>query len=404
MTSHAKHIRAPFGSQTDIGLVRDHNEDSLAVRPPLYVVCDGMGGHAAGEVASEIAVNIISQRTPAHPDAQALGQAVEEANIAILHAAAEGVGRQGMGTTCTAAMLEGERLVVAQVGDSRAYLLHDGVLQQLTRDHSLVADLVESGQITPEEARFHPKRSMITRALGSDPRTQADLYEVNVSEGDRLLLCSDGLYSMVEDDDIRSILGTIVDPQMAARALVDAALEAGGYDNVTVILVDVEGHAKALTQKFARKTKVTAAIIIAMLVAIIVGSVVLFNFFTQNAAYLGEVDGKVAVYQGVPGQIFGGEFSSLREVTDVELSSLQPGVANRIRSNDIRCDSVEDAFELVDRYEEDAKLEGSSKARSSAGEEASKNAEAGSGDDAGAGANAGAGAGENTSSSAGSVG
>ena len=137
--------------------------------PPLFVVADGMGGHAAGEVASEIAVNVIAERAPEHPDANALGRAVQAANHAILKAAHEGRGREGMGTTCTAAMLEGERLVIAQVGDSRAYLLHKGKLQQLTRDHSLMADLIEAGQITPEEARVHPQRSVITRALGSAP-------------------------------------------------------------------------------------------------------------------------------------------------------------------------------------------------------------------------------------------
>ena len=135
---------ATFGSRTDVGCVREHNEDSLAVAPPLYVVCDGMGGHAAGEVASEIAVDVICDRAPAHPDASALGQAVEEANLAIIRAA--------MGCTCTAAMLEKDKLVIAQVGDSRAYLLHKGQMQQLTRDHSLVADLIEAGQITEAEA------------------------------------------------------------------------------------------------------------------------------------------------------------------------------------------------------------------------------------------------------------
>ena len=188
-----------FGSRTDVGCVREHNEDSLVVAPPLYVVCDGMGGHAAGEVASEIAVNVIADRAPATPDAAALGQAVEEANLAIIQAAREGVGRAGMGCTCTAAMLENERLIVAQVGDSRAYLLHGGTLQQITRDHSLMADFIEAGQITPEEARVHPQRSVITRALGSDPRTQPDLFEINVNTGDRLLICSDGLTSMLAD-------------------------------------------------------------------------------------------------------------------------------------------------------------------------------------------------------------
>ena len=191
-----------FGSRTDIGCLRDHNEDSLVVAPPLFAVADGMGGHAAGEVASEIAVNVLAERAPAHPDPEALGRAVEEANRAIIVAAHEGRGREGMGTTMTAAMLEGERLIIAQVGDSRAYLLHQGKLQQLTRDHSLMADMIEAGQLTPEEARTHPNRSVITRALGSDPHTQPDLYEINVETGDRLLICSDGLSGMVCDNDI----------------------------------------------------------------------------------------------------------------------------------------------------------------------------------------------------------
>ena len=186
-----------FGSRTDIGCVRDHNEDSLVVAPPLFAVADGMGGHAAGEVASEIATTVLANQAPKTPDAEALGRAVETANLEIIAAAEDGRGRAGMGTTCTAAILEGERLVVAQVGDSRAYLLHQGKLQQLTRDHSLVAMMVEAGQLTPEEARVHPRRSVITRALGTDPSVQPDLYEIDVQTGDRLLLCSDGLSGMV---------------------------------------------------------------------------------------------------------------------------------------------------------------------------------------------------------------
>ena len=174
-----------FGSRTDIGCLRDHNEDSLVVTPPLFAVADGMGGHAAGEVASEIAVRVLSELAPEHPDVEALGRAIEEANRAVIQAAREGRGRQGMGTTMTAAMLEGERLVIAQVGDSRAYLLHQGKLQQLTRDHSLMADMIEAGQLTPEEARTHPQRSVITRALGSDAHLHPDIYEINVETGDR---------------------------------------------------------------------------------------------------------------------------------------------------------------------------------------------------------------------------
>ena len=342
-----------FGSRTDVGCVREHNEDSLVVAPSLYVVCDGMGGHAAGEVASEIAVNVIADRAPATPDAAALGQAVEEANLAIIQAAREGVGRAGMGCTCTAAMLENERLIVAQVGDSRAYLLHGGTLQQITRDHSLMADFIEAGQITPEEARVHPQRSVITRALGSDPRTQPDLFEINVNTGDRLLICSDGLTSMIEDYEIEDILNRTPDPQIAASKLVNAAIAAGGHDNVTVIVVNVTGFAEVRRRKVARKTKITAAVIIALLVAIFCGAAYAFNYWTTQTAFLGVQDDKVAVYRGVPGELFGATFSQIVEVTDVSVDDLQPGVANRLKTEGVRADSVEEAKDLVDTYREE---------------------------------------------------
>lgn len=342
--------RRTFGSRTDVGRVREHNEDSLVVQPPLYVVCDGMGGHAAGEVASEMAVDIIAQRAPLTADAEQLGQAVEEANLTIIRAAAHGVGREGMGTTCTAAMVEGTRLVIAQVGDSRAYLVHAGRIQQLTRDHSLVADLVESGQITAEEARTHPNRSVITRALGSDPRMQCDLYEMNVDEGDRLLLCSDGLYSMIDDVQIERIMNMYPDAQDAADMLAEAAVDAGGHDNVTAIVVNVMGDAATRHWKLARKTKVTMTVVAILVVLAFIGAFAGFNLWISTVAYLGEVDGRVAVYQGIPGDVLGVSFSNLREVTDVSVDSLQPGVANRVRNHDIRCDSLDAAHGLIEQY------------------------------------------------------
>ena len=337
---------ATFGSRTDVGCVRDHNEDSLVVAPPLFVVADGMGGHAAGEVASEIAVNVIAERAPEHPDANELGRAVQAANHAILKAAHEGRGREGMGTTCTAAMLEGERLVIAQVGDSRAYLLHKGKIQQLTRDHSLMADLIEAGQITPEEARVHPQRSVITRALGSDPRTVADLYEINVDAGDRLLLCSDGLSGMVLDQDIEAILNRVSDPQRCASQLVNEAIAAGGHDNVTVIVVDVKGFAEKRRRKVARKTKITVAFVLVLLAAIMGGAAYGLNYWVSTAAYLGVDQGKVAIYRGVPGEFAGMSFSTLEKTTDINVDDLQPGLANRLKENSITCDNVEAAESL----------------------------------------------------------
>lgn len=345
-----------FGARTDVGYTREHNEDSLLVQPPLYVVCDGMGGHEAGEVASEIAVRELRAHAPAEPDADALGQAVDEANLAIIRAVSEGIGREGMGTTCTAAMLDGDHLAIAQCGDSRAYLLHNGALQQLTRDHSLVADLIERGEIQPEEARTHPWRSYITRALGLDPRIHADLYELAVDAGDRLMLCSDGLYSMVDDADICRILSRVADPQEAANALTDAALAAGGNDNVTVIVVDAVGS-KRRHRKLARKTRIAAITTIVGLIILLGAAGFALNWWMTNSAYLGEVDGKVAVYQGIPGQVLGMGYSQLDEVTDVPLDVLQPGTAARIREQDIRCESLEAARHLVNEYRAEADLD-----------------------------------------------
>lgn len=338
-----------FGSRTDVGCVRDHNEDSLVVAPPLFVVADGMGGHEAGEVASEIAATTIADNAPRHPDAEGLELAVRKANLAIIDAVREGIGKRGMGTTCTAAMLEGERLVIAQVGDSRAYLLHNGRLQQLTRDHSLVAAMVEAGQLTPEEARVHPKRSMITRALGTDSATTPDLYEIGVEEGDRLLLCSDGLSGMVEDPDIEAIMNRTADPQRCASQLVNEAIAAGGHDNVTVIVADVAGQREKRRKKLALKTKLTIAFILVLLAAIIGGGAWGVNAYIHNSAYLIEQDGNVAVYRGIPEPFLFLSYSELVEETDVPVDKLSPGVADRIREG-LRVDDVQAAQDLVEEY------------------------------------------------------
>ena len=341
-----------FGSRTDIGCLRDHNEDSLVVTPPLFAVADGMGGHAAGEVASEIAVRVLSELAPEHPDGEALGRAIEEANRAVIQAAREGRGRQGMGTTMTAAMLEGERLVIAQVGDSRAYLLHQGKLQQLTRDHSLMADMIEAGQLTPEEARTHPQRSVITRALGSDAHLHPDIYEINVETGDRLLICSDGLSGMIFDDQIENTLRRVQDPQRCASQLVNEAIAAGGHDNVTVIVADVTGYAEVRRKKLARKTKLSIALVLVLFAAIIAGAAWGTQTYLNTAAYLANDNGKVAVYRGVPGSVLGLSFSHLERTTDVTVADLQPGVANRLNEG-LRVDDMEAADALVKEYEDE---------------------------------------------------
>lgn len=360
----AKGAVTTFGSRTDVGSVRDHNEDSLIVRPPLFAVADGMGGHEAGEVASEIAVDVLAQLAPEHPDGDALAQAIVEANHEIIRASFDGRGREGMGTTMTAAMLEGERLVIAQVGDSRAYLLHLGKMQQLTRDHSLMADMIEAGKITPEAARVHPQRSVITRALGSDPNTTADIYEINVQAGDRLLLCSDGLYSMVTDSQIETVLKRTSDPQLCAAQLVNEAIGGGGHDNITVIVADVSGYAEETRKKVALKTKIFVAFVIALLAAIIAAAVVATNTYLDTVAYLTEDNGKVAIYKGVPGNVLGLSFSDYVETTDVSVSDLQPGTASHLGEG-IRVDSVEAAKDLVKQYQEDIDKRNNEESRAS---------------------------------------
>ena len=345
----------PFGSRTDKGRVREQNEDSLIVQPPLFVIADGMGGHAAGEVASEIAVHTIAELAPETADAAALGKAVEQANRDIINAGIAGRGREGMGTTCTAAVLDGNSLAIAQVGDSRAYLLHKGVLKQLTRDHSLMANMIEAGQLTPEEARVHPNRSVITRALGNDPNTTPDLYEINVEDGDRLLLCSDGLSSMLEDDEIQAVMNRYRDPQKCASTLVSGSLVAGGLDNVTVIIANVEGGLAKSHRKLALRTRITALLIVLMLALCLGVTIWGGSAYLHHTAYLAESEhGTVSVYRGVPCSVLGFSYSELVEETDIAVADLPPSAAESIRSlKGMRLNSVEEALQIVEGYKAD---------------------------------------------------
>ena len=341
-----------FGGRTDIGYVRDHNEDSLIIIPPLFAVADGMGGHEAGEIASEITVNTLAELAPSHLDAEGLTAAVEAANYNVMKAPRQGIGRDGMGTTLTAAMLEGERLLIAQVGDSRAYLLHKGHLQQITRDHSLMADLIEAGQITPEEARVHPNRSVITRAIGSDIHMRPDIYELNVDAGDRILLCSDGLSSMISNNAIESIMRRQSDAQHCADELVTAALENGGADNVTVVVADVPGFSEVREKKRAHKSRVFYIGLTIALVAVIFTAGFGGYAFISNSAYLIEENGKVSVYRGTPDDFMGIKLSTLDHTTNVDVDKLQPGVANRIKEG-MSVSSIDEANSLIAGYEEE---------------------------------------------------
>ena len=246
------------GIRTHPGKVRTQNEDYGHASNWLLVVADGMGGHQAGEVASEITVSTIRNAcTPApigaddshlaHPHLSDLVKAVVDANSAIFRASLEDPDKQGMGTTVTALSVIVDptdpatpfALGLAYVGDSRTYVMRQGRLRQVSKDHSFVQDLVDRGQITKDEARYHPRRNIVTRALGIEPDVRVDSAQLPLIKGDRYLLCSDGLVDEVDDDHIAEILSAHSDPQEAADALVQAANDNGGRDNITVIVADV---------------------------------------------------------------------------------------------------------------------------------------------------------------------
>lgn len=243
------HLRLDHAARTDVGKVRRGNEDACLAVPEagLFAVADGLGGHAAGEVASGIAVRTLSERLATEEGGasgdrrpERLRSAIEEANGAILGAAAEDPGLAGMGTTVTALLfLDAGPYLIGHVGDSRAYLLREGELRRLTRDHTYVQEMVERGRLTDEQARLHPRSSMLTRALGIEPEVEVALYEGEARPHDRFLLATDGLTGLVPEERLRDLVAAQGGPDEVARSLVEAANAAGGTDNITVVVVDV---------------------------------------------------------------------------------------------------------------------------------------------------------------------
>jgi protein phosphatase len=224
---------------TDVGRVRAANEDAFVIDDDsgVFAVADGMGGHQAGEVASATAIEALQSGLG---EGRPIDEAIVDANAAVVERASGDPALRGMGTTLTAAVLGDDQvLVIGHVGDSRAYLLRDGAFDQLTVDHSVVAELVAAGQLTEAEAEIDPRRAMITRALGIDVDVEVDVVTVDLAVGDRLLFCSDGLTTMVRDDAIADVLRSEADRARAAQELIEAANDAGGADNITVLLVDV---------------------------------------------------------------------------------------------------------------------------------------------------------------------
>jgi protein phosphatase len=248
-----KPLNVEYAARTHRGNVRKRNEDSLYIPDPkglddLMIVADGMGGYNAGDVASalgvQVACNIIAAAralTPAPTVEYSVRWAFNEANRAILEYAGTNEFYQGMGTTMTLAAREGSRWIIGNVGDSRAYLMRDGAARQLTTDHSLVQLMVERGRMTPEEARVHPYRNVITRSIGTDSFAGADIFRLDASDGDVLVLCSDGLSNYLLGSDILSSVVSAKTLTEAAETMVELALTRGGSDNITVVLARMTG-------------------------------------------------------------------------------------------------------------------------------------------------------------------
>ncbi|HEY8237488.1 MAG TPA: Stp1/IreP family PP2C-type Ser/Thr phosphatase, partial [Gaiellaceae bacterium] len=230
-----------LGYGTDTGRKRRRNEDAYVVEPPLFAIADGMGGAQAGELASSLAAGAVREdEAAAGRGERRVAELIQEANRRVYERSSQDAAASGMGTTMTVAFVGEANVAFGHVGDSRAYLIRDGKLEQLTEDHSLVAELVRSGKLSPEEAETHPQRSVITRALGTDPDVDVDTFSIETAPGDLFMLCSDGLTSMVEDDVIlRTIEKNRDNLQTAAKALIRTANKGGGEDNITVVFFEI---------------------------------------------------------------------------------------------------------------------------------------------------------------------
>jgi len=385
-------------TRTDTGRQRNANEDSLFTRAPVFVVADGMGGAQAGEVASKAAAESFDRELPAAPPERILRETIETANRAIHERARRDPELAGMGTTTTAVLVnpEAEEVAIGHVGDSRAYRLRGGRLEQLTRDHSLVEEMRRKGQLTDAQAEDHPQRSIITRALGPEPEVEVDLQTVPAQPGDVFLICSDGLTTMLGDEQIARILTRATSLDGAVRALVDEANRAGGRDNITVVAFRLEDAASpvggeggagpdegaTLIGSSAEEAGLTATEVrrraaadaarkrredlagqrghrglrraAKVLTALLLVAVIAFGAWYANRQvwFLGTDDaGRVALYRGLPYELpFGIELYGERYAGPIQTGSLPPRRREAVTGHDLR--SRDDAVSLIEDIEQ----------------------------------------------------
>jgi len=373
-------------SVTDTGRRRRHNEDAYVCEPPLFAVADGMGGAQAGELASNLAAAALREDSAERVGGEErVDELIQEANRRVYERQTQDSSATGMGTTMTVALVEDRHVAIGHVGDSRAYLVRNRRLEQLTEDHSLVAELVRSGKLSPEEADAHPQRSVITRALGTDPDVDVDTFSVETEPGDLFLLCSDGLTSMVDDETIlREVERNRGDLSAAAKALVRAANKGGGDDNITVIFFEIgEGGETGDTARTVtlppieddeeatldelggvpaiqveerarpRERHTGRGVLFAVLALVLLVGVCGFAAWgLWRSHFVGaEPDGHVAVYQGVPWNIVG-NVKLYRAVYVSPLTTAQLSQAERKKLFDHTLRSDDSARSTVRRYEE----------------------------------------------------
>lgn len=351
-------MNTSVGARTDVGRVREGNEDSYLAEPPLFAIADGMGGHIAGEVASDLTVKAISEGAGkvSFEEPRSLAQLLNEANTAVYNKAQSDDALRGMGTTCTLLLTGEGRAHIAHVGDSRAYRLRDGGIEQLTDDHTLVGRMVREGQISAEEAQHHPQRNVITNALGLDSSIAVDLREIEARDGDRLLLCSDGLSSMVSDQEIAAAANAAEDAQEAAEALVELALEAGGEDNITVLVIDIRGEDSppppprtdtspgpvVATPERTRSSRRWLGALL-LLVIVLAAGYGAGRWALSNSFYVGVDDSdRVTIYRGIPERIAGLTLAEPVDASDLSLDDLPESRRASLRTG-MKVESLADA-------------------------------------------------------------